>query len=222
MAKNGEGVGGNRDGYVKYSNQLRLQGTSWCGFLSSVQVPTDIYTDVGKTTVARKMGSVYNDMGILTSNEVIECSASDLVGQYIGHTGPKTRKLFEKVLGGVLFIDEAYRLGEGQFAREAMDELVGLLTHERFRGKLIIILAGYDQEINSLLQVNTGLSSRFPEEIVFEISHRPSVSTYWIVNFKDRISIFPDYVMQLLPFMRSWLVPSTSYPRSLALETHMI
>ena len=114
------------------------------------------------------MGSVYYDMGILASNEVIECSASDLVGQYIGHTGPKTRKLFEKALGRVLFIDEAYRLGQGHFAQEAMDELVGILTDERFRGKLIVILAGYDQEINNLLQVNTGLSSRFPEEILFK------------------------------------------------------
>ena len=133
-----------------------------------VEARADIHTGVGKTTVARKMGSVYYDMGVLASNEVIECSASDLVGQYIGHTGPKTRKLFEKALGRVLFIDEAYRLGEGRFAQEAMDELVGLLTHERFKGKLIVILAGYDQEINNLLQVNTGLSSRFPEEIVFQ------------------------------------------------------
>ena len=133
----------------------------------SAYVSTNTRTGVGKTTVARKMGSVYYDMGILASNEVIECSASDLVGQYVGHTGPKTKKLFEKALGKVLFIDEAYRLGEGRFAQEAMDELVGLLTHERFRGKLIVILAGYDQEINNLLQVNTGLSSRFPEEILF-------------------------------------------------------
>ncbi len=122
---------------------------------------------VGKTTVARKMGAVYYDMGILSSKEVVECSVSDLVGQYVGHTGPKTKKQFERALGRVLFIDEAYRLGEGQFAKEAMDELVGILTHEKFRGKLIVILAGYDQEMNDLLQVNTGLTSRFPEEIVF-------------------------------------------------------
>lgn len=168
MAENGEGAEGERDGYAKYPDQLCFQGTSWCALFCFVRVPAHSRTGVGKTTVARKMGSVYYDMGILASNEVIECSASDLVGQYIGHTGPKTKKLFEKALGRVLFIDEAYRLGEGQFAQEAMDELVGLLTHERFRGKLIVILAGYDQEINNLLQVNTGLSSRFPEEIVFE------------------------------------------------------
>lgn len=71
-------------------------------------------------------------------------------------------------MGRVLFVDEAYRLGEGHFAKEAMDELVGLLTQESFRGKLIVVLAGYDEEMNSLLAVNTGLSSRFPDEIIFK------------------------------------------------------
>ena len=114
------------------------------------------------------MGQVYYDMGLLSSAEVIECSASDLVGQYVGQTGPKTRALFEKAVGKVLFVDEAYRLSEGHFAKEAMDELVGILTQERYKAKLIVILAGYDQEINQLLSVNPGLSSRFPDEIVFE------------------------------------------------------
>ncbi|KAJ7756425.1 P-loop containing nucleoside triphosphate hydrolase protein [Mycena maculata] len=121
----------------------------------------------GKTTVARKMGQVYYDMGFLSSHKVEECSAADLVGQYVGQTGPKTMKLFEKALGRVLFIDEAYRLGEGQFAKEAIDELVGILTQPRFQSKIVVILAGYDDEMNGLLSVNTGLSSRFPEEIVF-------------------------------------------------------
>ncbi|TFK32805.1 P-loop containing nucleoside triphosphate hydrolase protein [Crucibulum laeve] len=121
----------------------------------------------GKTTIARKMGQVYFDMGILSTRDVIECSASDLVGEYVGHTGPKTRKLFEKALGKVLFIDEAYRLGEGRFAQEAVDELVGLLTHESFKSKVIVILAGYDEDMNKLLSVNSGLSSRFPNDIIF-------------------------------------------------------
>lgn len=77
------------------------------------------------------MGQVYYDMGFLSSVEVVECSASDLVGQYVGQTGPKTKKLFEKALGRVLFIDEAYRLSQGQFAQEAIDELVGILTQEK-------------------------------------------------------------------------------------------
>ncbi|KAJ6515608.1 P-loop containing nucleoside triphosphate hydrolase protein [Mycena sanguinolenta] len=121
----------------------------------------------GKTTVARKMGQVYFDMGFLSSPKVEECSASDLVGQYVGQTGPKTLALFEKSLGRVLFIDEAYRLGEGAFAKEAIDEVVGILTQPRFHAKIVVILAGYDEEMNSLLSVNTGLSSRFPEEIIF-------------------------------------------------------
>lgn len=114
------------------------------------------------------MGQVYYDMGFLSSAEVIECSASDLVGQYVGQTGPKTKGVFEKALGKVLFIDEAYRLSEGHFAKEAMDELVGILTQERYKAKLVVILAGYDQEINQLLSVNPGLSSRFPDEVIFE------------------------------------------------------
>jgi hypothetical protein len=114
------------------------------------------------------MGQVFCDMGFLASNEVVECSATDLVGSYAGHTGPKTRKLFEKALGKVLFVDEAYRLAQGHFAQEAIDEVVGLLTHEDFRYKLIVILAGYDQDINRLMASNAGLSSRFPEEILFK------------------------------------------------------
>lgn len=121
---------------------------------------------------ARKMGKVYYDMGFLSSSEVIECSASDLVAQYVGQTGPKTMKVFERALGKVLFVDEAYRLAEGQFAKEAMDELVGILTNERFIGKLIVILAGYDHDMNRLLSANAGLSSRFPEEICF--THLPA------------------------------------------------
>lgn len=114
------------------------------------------------------MGQVYYDMGFLSSVEVVECSASDLVGQYVGQTGPKTKGVLDKALGKVLFVDEAYRLSEGHFAKEAMDELVSLLTQERYRAKLVVILAGYDQEINQLLSVNPGLSSRFPDEVIFE------------------------------------------------------
>lgn len=129
-----------------------------------------IYTllGTGKTTIARKIGHVFYDMGILASVEVVECSASDLVGQFVGQTGPKTKNLFEKALGKVLFIDEAYRLSEGAFAQEAIDEVVGLLSHPTFKAKLIVILAGYEDEMNNLLDVNAGLSSRFPEQIFFE------------------------------------------------------
>lgn len=76
-------------------------------------------------------------------------------------------QLLERALGRVLFIDEAYRLAEGHFAKEAVDELVGLLTQDKFKGKVVVILAGYEEHINTLLSVNPGLSSRFPHEFVF-------------------------------------------------------
>lgn len=99
--------------------------------------------------------------------EVVECSATDLIGSYVGHTGPKTLKQLERGLGKVLLIDEAYRLGEGQFAQEAVNELVDLVTKPKFAGKLVIILAGYDNDMNKLFQVKEGLSSRFADEFIF-------------------------------------------------------
>jgi hypothetical protein len=105
-------------------------------------------------------------MGFLASTELVECSASDLVGEYVGQTGPKTKKLFEKAIGKVLFVDEAYRLGQGHFAQEAIDEVVGLMTNEKFMGKMVVILAGYEKEMNQLLGANPGLSSRFSEDFI--------------------------------------------------------
>ena len=114
------------------------------------------------------MGQVFFDLGMLSAVEVIECSASDLIGSYVGQTGPKTRAQLEKALGKVLFVDEAYRLAEGNFATEAINELVDLLTKPTFIDKIVVILAGYDEDIDNLISVNPGLSSRFPEQIVFK------------------------------------------------------
>ncbi|KAH3974750.1 hypothetical protein HBI56_106880 [Parastagonospora nodorum] len=122
----------------------------------------------GKTTTAQKMGKVFYDMGLLSQAKVVDCSATDLIGQYVGHTGPKVQKLLEKAMGKVLFIDEAYRLAEGGFATEAMDELVDCLTKPKFAHKLITILAGYDKDIDRLMTINPGLTSRFPESVIFK------------------------------------------------------
>lgn len=121
----------------------------------------------GKTTTARKMGKVFYDMGFLATAEVNECSATELVGQYVGQTGPKVQQVLDRALGRVLFVDEAYRLGDGTFSREAVDELVTCLTKDRYHKKLIVILAGYDDEVNRLMAINPGLSSRFPEAVDF-------------------------------------------------------
>ena len=121
----------------------------------------------GKTTTAKKMGKVFYDMGFLATAEVVECSATDLIGQYVGQTGPKVQQLLEKALGKVLFIDEAYRLADGGFAIEAVNELVDSVTKDKFRKKLVIVLAGYEKDINRLMSINEGLTSRFPEVINF-------------------------------------------------------
>jgi len=113
------------------------------------------------------MSKIYYDMGFLATAEVVECSAKDLVGEYVGQTGPKAQKPIESALGKVLVVDEAYRLGEGPYGKEAVDELVDFITKPRFLNKVVIILAGYDAEINRLMDVNPGLSSRFAESVDF-------------------------------------------------------
>jgi hypothetical protein len=114
------------------------------------------------------MGQVFYEMGLLSTKEYLDCSASDLIAQYVGQTGPKTVSMLKRGLGKVLFIDEAYRLGEGHFAKEAIDELVDSLTKPQFLRKTVVILAGYSEDMNKLLSINPGLSSRFSEEVVFQ------------------------------------------------------
>ncbi|KAI9888232.1 MAG: hypothetical protein M1814_000943 [Vezdaea aestivalis] len=144
----------------------------------------------GKTTTARKMGEVFYRMGFLSSNIVDECSASDLVAGFVGQTALKTKEVLEKSLGRVLFIDEAYRLGEGNFATEAINELVDNLTKPQFLGKMVVILAGYEQDMNSLLQINPGLSSRFSEEVNFTNMEPHICREFLFRNIeKDEISI---------------------------------
>ncbi len=122
----------------------------------------------GKTTVARLVGRLLKEMGVLQKGHVIECERADLVGEYIGHTAQKTREQLKKALGGVLFIDEAYSLargGEKDFGKEAIDALVKAM--EDNKDNLVLILAGYHQEMGWFLQSNPGLRSRFPIHIDF-------------------------------------------------------
>lgn len=123
----------------------------------------------GKTSTARKIGQIFYDMGLLAAPDVIEASASQLVGEYCGQTGPKTKRLLESALGKVLFIDEAYRLAgsRGSFAEEAVSELVDAVTKPQFDRKLIIVLAGYEEDMDRLLRSNQGMRSRFATEFTF-------------------------------------------------------
>ncbi|MEW6243959.1 MAG: stage V sporulation protein K [Bacillota bacterium] len=122
----------------------------------------------GKTTVARVMGKIFMQMGILSKGHLVEVERADLVGEYIGHTAQKTREQIKKALGGILFIDEAYSLargGEKDFGKEAIDTLVKAM--EDHKDELVLVLAGYQEEMTKFLLTNPGLRSRFPIHIDF-------------------------------------------------------
>ena len=122
----------------------------------------------GKTTVARLIGRLFKELGVLQKGHLIEVERADLVGEYVGHTAHRTREQLRKGIGGVLFIDEAYSLARGgsrDFGREAIDTLVKSM--EEHRKEMVIILAGYTDEMNSFLASNPGLRSRFPIHLSF-------------------------------------------------------
>ncbi|KAK7750716.1 hypothetical protein SLS62_007416 [Diatrype stigma] len=121
----------------------------------------------GKTSTARNIGSVFYSLGLLGGRGVVEVSANELVGQYIGQTTPRVRKQMEAALGKVLFIDEAYRLAGSSFGAEALDELLTRLTDKKFERKLVVILAGYSEKMDELMELNVGLRGRFEEELDF-------------------------------------------------------
>ncbi len=122
----------------------------------------------GKTTVARILGRIFNEIGILSKGHLLEVERADLVGEYIGHTAQKTREILKRGMGGIVFIDEAYSLsqgGERDFGKEAISTLVKAM--EDYRDNLVVILAGYSQEIEFFIKSNPGLRSRFPIHIDF-------------------------------------------------------
>ncbi|TVY10169.1 AAA family ATPase [Paenibacillus cremeus] len=122
----------------------------------------------GKTTVARIVAKLFKSMGVLSKGHLIEVERADLVGEYIGHTALKTREMVKKAMGGILFIDEAYSLargGEKDFGKECIDCLVKSM--EDHKNDFILILAGYPDEIDTFLQTNPGLPSRFPIQLDF-------------------------------------------------------
>jgi len=123
----------------------------------------------GKTTVASRMAALLHNLGYVRKGHLVAVTRDDLVGQYIGHTAPKTRDVLKRAMGGVLFIDEAYYLyrpeNERDYGQEAIEILLQVMENER--DDLVVILAGYKDRMQRFFQSNPGLSSRIAHHIDF-------------------------------------------------------
>src|SRR5215472_5738218 len=123
----------------------------------------------GKTTVALRMANILHRLGFVRRGHVISVTRDDLVGQYIGHTAPKTKEILKKAMGGVLFIDEAYYLyrpeNERDYGQEAIEILLQVMEDER--DDLVVILAGYRERMDTFFQSNPGMASRIAHHLDF-------------------------------------------------------
>ncbi|MDQ6837597.1 MAG: CbbX protein [Actinomycetota bacterium] len=123
----------------------------------------------GKTTVALRMAELLHQIGYIRRNKVVSVTRDDLVGEYIGHTAPKTREVLKRAMGGVLFIDEAYYLYRVENERDYGQETIEILLQamERDRQDLVVILAGYADRMDTFFTSNPGMSSRIAHHIDF-------------------------------------------------------
>jgi len=123
----------------------------------------------GKTTVALRMAKILNHLGYVRKGHLVVATRDDLVGQYVGHTAPKTKEVIKKAMGGVLFIDEAYYLyrpeNERDYGQEAIEMLLQIMENQR--DDLVVILAGYKDRMETFFQSNPGFHSRIAHHLEF-------------------------------------------------------
>jgi len=166
----------------------------------------------GKTTVAERMSKILHGLGYVRKGHVVTATRDDLVGQYIGHTAPKTREMLKKAMGGVLFIDEAYYLyrpeNERDYGAEAIEILLQVM--ENNRDDLVVIFAGYKERMDVFYQSNPGLSSRVANHIDFpdySATELLAIAKLILASENYRFSeeaaeVFADYIVRRmqLPF----------------------
>ena len=139
----------------------------------------------GKTTVARILAGIYRDLGVLSKGHLVETDRSGLVAEYVGQTAVKTNKIIDEAIDGVLFIDEAYSLAQGgdsDYGKEAIATLLKRMEDDRDR--LVVILAGYTNEIEEFINSNPGLRSRFNRYINFSDYSADELSQIFLLNAK--------------------------------------
>ncbi|MEO3873051.1 AAA family ATPase [Nonomuraea sp. B12E4] len=163
----------------------------------------------GKTTVARVLGRVFAALGLLARPDVVEAHRADLVGQHLGATAIKTNELVDRALGGVLFIDEAYSLlnpgyqGGDAFGAEAVQTL--LKRAEDDRDRLVIVLAGYEREMDSFLASNPGLASRFNQRVAFPSYSPAELSEIAVLLAEKSGDTFDEEALRNLDEVFAWV-----------------
>jgi probable Rubsico expression protein CbbX len=144
----------------------------------------------GKTTVAMRMAEILHRLGYVRKGHMVAVTRDDLVGQYIGHTAPKTKEVLKKAMGGVLFIDEAYYLyrpeNERDYGQEAIEILLQVMENQR--DDLVVILAGYKDRMDTFFKSNPGLSSRIAHHLDF-----PDYSQDELLQISDRMLSTMNY-----------------------------
>lgn len=180
--------------FLKYQQQRKSLGFSMVDEPGLHMIITG-NPGTGKTTIARLLASIYYDLGILETKDVVEVNRSHLVGSYVGQSEENTMNYVKQAVGGVLFIDEAYSLKrEGQtgndYGQAVIDTLVSAMTSKEYGGKFAIILAGYPEEMRQFLWSNPGLRSRFPEQNHIQL---PDYQMKELLDIAESVAIENDF-----------------------------
>jgi probable Rubsico expression protein CbbX len=158
----------------------------------------------GKTTVGLKMADILYKLGYIKKGHLLTVTRDDLVGQYIGHTAPKTKEVLKKAMGGVLFIDEAYYLYKPDNDRDYGSEAIEILLQvmENQRDELVVILAGYKEPMDKFYESNPGLSSRIANHIDFPDYTTPELLQIAKLMLQDQqYRLTPDAEMALVRYI---------------------